>query len=118
MNSISTPTKTSKSRDWECSGLGSSDIFGQSPTYFLSQTVAGVTTDLEAQGNKSFSRIGAYGWWFIKDFDLETFYLHGQDNVYLGTACRPTSRTCCRPAQPGPPGTADSSKRTTPTVRS
>jgi len=66
--------------------VGVFGYFGQSPTYFLSQTVAGVTTDLEAQGNKSFSRIGAYGWWFIKDFDLETFYLHGQDNVYLGNS--------------------------------
>ena len=53
---------------------------GQSPTYFL--TSGG--TPVEAQGNKSFSRIGAYGWWFIKDLDIETLYMHGQDNVYLG----------------------------------
>jgi hypothetical protein len=66
--------------------VGVFGYFGQSPTYFLNQTVGGVTTALEAQGNKSFSRIGAYGWWFIKDFDLETFYLHGQDNVYLGNS--------------------------------
>src|SRR5690349_16026237 len=44
---------------------------GRSPTYFLTQTVDGVTTPLEAQGSKSFSRIGAYGWWFFKDLDIE-----------------------------------------------
>ena len=60
--------------------IGAFGYFGQSPTYFL--TSDGV--DVKAQGNRSFSRIGAYGWWFIKDFDVETFYMHGQDNVYLG----------------------------------
>ena len=59
---------------------------GQSPTFFLTQTVGGVTTPLEAQGNKSFSRVGAYGWWFIKNLDIETLYMHGQDNVFLGNA--------------------------------
>ena len=60
--------------------VGVLGYFGKSPTYFL--TSGG--TPIEAQGSKSFSRIGAYGWWFIKDFDVETFYLHGTDNVYLG----------------------------------
>jgi hypothetical protein len=64
--------------------VGLFGYFGQSPTYFLTQTVDGVTTPLEAQGNKSFSRVGAYGWWFLKDLDIETLYMHGQDNVYLG----------------------------------
>jgi len=31
-----------------------------------------VTPPPEAQGNKSFSRVGAYGWWFIKALDIET----------------------------------------------
>jgi hypothetical protein len=53
---------------------------GQSPTYFL--TSDGVP--VEAKGNRSFSRVGAYGWWFLKDLDIETLYMHGQDNVYLG----------------------------------
>jgi hypothetical protein len=64
--------------------VGVFGYFGKSPTYFLNQTVNGTTTPLEAQGNKSFSRIGAYGWWFIKDFDVETFYMRGQDNAFLG----------------------------------
>jgi hypothetical protein len=53
---------------------------GQSPTYFL--TSGG--TPVQAQGAKSFSRVGAYGWWFFKDLDIETLYMHGQDNVFLG----------------------------------
>lgn len=64
--------------------IGLFGYFGQSPTYFLTQTVGGVTTPLEAQGNKGFSRVGAYGWWFFKDLDIETLYMHGQDSVYLG----------------------------------
>src|SRR5467141_1741474 len=64
--------------------VGVYGYFGQSPTYFLTQTVNGTTTNLQARGNKSFSRVGAYGWWFFKDLDIETFYMHGQDNAFLG----------------------------------
>ena len=64
--------------------VGLFGYFGQSPTYFLTQTTSAGTTALQAKGNKSFSRVGAYGWWFLKDLDIETLYLHGQDNVYLG----------------------------------
>lgn len=60
--------------------IGAFAYVGQSPTFFL--TSGG--TPVEAKGNKSFSRIGAFGWWFIKDLDIETFYMHGQDNVFLG----------------------------------
>jgi hypothetical protein len=74
---------------FQAGGLGVQRVgvfgyFGQSPTYFLTQTTSAGTTALQAKGNKSFSRVGAYGWWFLKDFDIETLYLHGQDNVYLG----------------------------------
>jgi hypothetical protein len=70
---------------FQVSGLGVQRVgvygyFGQSPTYFL--TSGG--TPVEAKGNRSFSRIGAYGWWYIKDLDIETLYMHGQDNVFLG----------------------------------
>ncbi len=60
--------------------IGAYAYFGQSPTYFLTSDGSPV----QAKGNRSFSRVGAYGWWFIKDLDVETFYMHGQDNVYLG----------------------------------
>jgi hypothetical protein len=60
--------------------IGAYGYFGQSPTFYLTSN----GTPVEAKGNKSFSRVGAYGWWFIKDLDVETFYMHGQDNVFLG----------------------------------
>jgi hypothetical protein len=60
--------------------LGAYGYFGQSPTYF--QTSGGVP--ILSAGNRSFSRVGAYGWWFIKNFDVETFYIHGIDNAFLG----------------------------------
>jgi hypothetical protein len=62
--------------------VGVFGYFGMSPTYFL--TTGGGATALEAKGNRSFSRVGAYGWWFIKDLDIETLYMRGQDNVFLG----------------------------------
>ena len=66
--------------------IGAYGYFGESPTYFLTNTSGGVTTNIEAKGNRSFSRVGAFGWWFIKNFDVETFYMHGQDNVFLGNS--------------------------------
>src|SRR6202008_5051059 len=71
---------------------------GQSPTYFL--TSGG--TPVEAQGNRSFSRVGAYGWWFIKDLDIETLYMHGQDNVFLGNSI-PANHPALRPTGSGGP---------------
>ncbi len=70
---------------FQVSGLGVQRVgvfgyFGQTPTYFL--TSGGVP--VEGKGNRSFSRIGAYGWWYLKALDIETLYMHGQDNVYLG----------------------------------
>jgi len=62
--------------------IGAYAYVGMSPTFFL--TSGG--TPVEAKGNRSFSRIGAFGWWFIKNFDVETFYMHGQDNVFLGNS--------------------------------
>jgi hypothetical protein len=75
--------------------VGLFGYFGRSPTYFL--TSGG--TPVEAKGNKGFSRVGAYGWWFLKDFDVETFYEHGQDSVYLGNAIAAN-----QPLQPGDAG--------------
>lgn len=82
--------------------VGALGYFGQSPTYFLTQTVGGVTTPLEAQGNKSFYRAGAYGWWFIKDLDVETLFLHGQDNVFLGNGVAANDPAALPPGAAGP----------------
>lgn len=70
---------------FQAGGLGVQRVglfgyFGMSPTYFLTSGGAPV----QAKGNRSFSRVGAYGWWFLKQLDIETLYMHGQDNVFLG----------------------------------
>ena len=67
-------------RDLGLQRIGVYGYLGQSPTYY--QTSNG--TPIQAAGNRSFSRVGAYGWWFFKDLDVETLYMHGQDNVFLG----------------------------------
>ena len=78
--------------------IGAYAYVGQSPTFFL--TSGG--TPVEAKGNRSFSRVGAYGWWFIKDFDVETFYMHGQDNVYLGNGIAVNDPNGLPPGAVGP----------------
>jgi hypothetical protein len=78
--------------------IGALGYFGQSPTYFLTSD----GNPVKAQGNRSFSRIGAYGWWFIKDLDVETFYLHGQDNVYLGNGVAVNDPNGLPPGAVGP----------------
>jgi hypothetical protein len=55
---------------------------GERPTYF--QTSNGTPISGAGLGNRSFSRAGMYGLWYFGKFDLSTFYLHGQDNVFLG----------------------------------
>lgn len=88
---------------FQVSGLGVQRVgvygyFGQSPTYFL--TSGG--TPVEAKGNRSFSRVGAYGWWFLKDLDIETLYMHGQDNVYLGNGVATNDPAGLPPGAAGP----------------
>lgn len=64
--------------------FGAYGYFGQSPTYFktsLGNPIPGTGT-----GNKSFYRAGAYGLWYFGKFDFSTFYMHGQDNVFLGNS--------------------------------
>jgi len=78
--------------------IGALGYFGQSPTYFL--TSGG--NPVQAKGNRSFSRIGAYGWWFFKDLDVETFYLHGQDNAYLGNGVAVNDPNGLPPGAVGP----------------
>jgi hypothetical protein len=71
---------------------------GQSPTFYL--TSQGVP--VEAKGNRSFSRVGAYGWWFLKQLDIETLYMHGQDNVYLGNGIAVNDPNGLPPGAAGP----------------
>lgn len=64
--------------------VGVYGYLGQSPTFF--QTSAGVPIPGTGTGNRSFYRAGAYGLWYAGKFDFSTFYLHGQDNAFLGNA--------------------------------
>jgi len=56
---------------------------GESPTYYL--TSGGTPIPGTGQGNRPFYRAGAYGIWYLRKFDFSTLYMHGKDNVYLGT---------------------------------
>ena len=64
--------------------IGVYGYFGQSPTYF--QTSGGRPIFGTGTGNRSFYRVGAYGQWYVGKFDFQTFYMHGQDNVFLGNS--------------------------------
>jgi hypothetical protein len=74
---------------FEVPGLGLQRVgvysyFGQSPTFF--QTTRGRAIPGTGMGNRSFYRAGAYGQWYVGKFDFNTFYMHGQDNVFLGNS--------------------------------
>jgi hypothetical protein len=64
--------------------IGIYGYFGQSPAYF--QTSGGRTIPGTGAGDRSFYRVGAYGQWYLGKFDFQTFYMHGQDNVFLGNS--------------------------------
>ena len=56
---------------------------GRSPTYYL--TSNGVAIPGTGRGERPFYRTGAYGIWYLGKMDFSTLYMHGKDNVYLGT---------------------------------
>jgi len=56
---------------------------GRSPTYYL--TAGGTAIPGTGQGQRPFYRAGAYGIFYVKKFDVSTVFMHGKDNVYLGT---------------------------------
>ena len=64
--------------------VGVYGYFGERPTF--SQTSNGAPIPGTGLGNRSFSRTGIYGLWYLGKFDFSTFYLHGQDNVFLGNS--------------------------------
>jgi hypothetical protein len=64
--------------------VGVYGFLGQTPTFF--QTSGGSAISGAGLGNRSFYRAGAYGIWYVGKFDFDTFYMHGQDNVFLGNS--------------------------------
>jgi hypothetical protein len=80
--------------------VGIYGYLGQRPTYF--QTSNGVPIPGTGMGNRSFSRSGAYGIWYMGKFDFSTFYLHGQDNVFLGNGVPANQPNSLPPGAVGP----------------
>jgi hypothetical protein len=64
--------------------VGVYGYLGEAPTFF--QTSGGTPIRGAGLGNRSFYRAGAYGMWYVGKFDFDTFYMHGQDNVFLGNS--------------------------------
>lgn len=69
---------------WGLERFGAYGYFGKSPTFF--QTTDGIRIPGTGLGSRSFYRAGAYAQLYFGKFDFQTFYLHGQDNAFLGNA--------------------------------
>jgi hypothetical protein len=80
--------------------IGAYGYLGERPTFF--QTSNGVPIAGTGMGNRSFSRTGVYGIWYLGKFDLSTFYMHGQDNVFLGNGVRADQPSMLPPGAAGP----------------
>ena len=63
--------------------VGAFAFFGQRPTFF--NTSFGSPVLSEGLGNKSLYRAGLTGLFYIKKVDFSTVFVHGWDNVFLGT---------------------------------
>ena len=63
--------------------VGAFAFFGQRPTFF--NTSFGSPVLSEGLGNKSLYRAGRTGLFYIKKVDFSTVFVHGWDNVFLGT---------------------------------
>ena len=80
--------------------VGVYGYFGTRSTF--SQTSNGSPIVGAGLGNRSFSRTGVYGLWYLGKFDLTTFYLHGQDNVFLGNGVAANQVAALPPGAAGP----------------
>jgi hypothetical protein len=74
--------------------IGTFVYYGFSPTYSLTKN--GVPLPGTGLGNRSFYRAGVYGIWYAGKFDFSTLFLHGKDNVFIGTGT-----PSIQPLQPG-----------------
>jgi hypothetical protein len=80
--------------------VGAYSYVGERPTFFDTSNGAPITGT--GMGNRSFSRTGVYGLWYMGKFDLSTFYMHGQDNVFLGNGVRADQPMNLPPGAAGP----------------
>ena len=80
--------------------VGAYGYFGTRSTF--SQTSNGNPIVGAGLGNRSFSRTGVYGWWYLGKFDLITLYQHGEDNVFLGNGIPANQIANLPPGAAGP----------------
>lgn len=80
--------------------IGAYGYLGERSTFF--RTSNGVPIPGTGMGNRSFSRTGVYGLWYFGKVDFSTFYLHGQDNVFLGNGVRADQPFNLPPGAAGP----------------
>ena len=80
--------------------IGAFGYLGEAPTYF--QTSGGSPIQGAGLGNRSFYRAGVYGMWYLGKFDFQTFFQHGQDNVYLGNSVPANQPSALPPGATGP----------------
>jgi hypothetical protein len=73
--------------------IGFYAMVGQAPTYFLTTTTGGVTGPVATpfgnaagQGNKSFSREGFVGLFYLGKLDFLVVTQHGSDSAFFGTS--------------------------------
>lgn len=63
--------------------VGAFAYIGRAPTYYT--LTGGQTANADGLGQKSFSRVGLYGLWYLKKLDFTTMFIHGSDSAFLGT---------------------------------
>jgi hypothetical protein len=80
--------------------VGVFGYLGEAPTYF--QTNQGSPINGAGLGNRSYYRAGAYGMWYLGKFDFDTFYQHGQDNVFQGNSIGANQPSALPPGAAGP----------------
>jgi hypothetical protein len=80
--------------------VGVYGYFGQRSTFSL--TSEGAPIPGTGRGNRSFSRTGVYGLWYLGKFDFSTFYMHGEDNVFLGNGVPANQPSSLPPGAVGP----------------
>ena len=109
--------------------IGGYAMFGVAPTTYL--TSGGVPIPGSGIGNKSFSRVGFEGLFYLgPHLDFQVFTQHGSDNAWFGACygeiidgtCDPANNNATgdssRPERAIPPGMARSSKPTSSGIRS
>jgi hypothetical protein len=81
--------------------IGAYGYVGQAPTFF--QTSGGTPIPGTGMGNRSFYRAGVYAHWYVgSQFDFDTFYMHGHDNVFLGNGVPANQPSKLPPGAAGP----------------